>query len=159
MAVSIFARIDTIQGESLDEKHRDEIEVLSWSWGVSQLGTLAQGRGGGRGKASIHELSFTHHFDKASPVLMRACATGAHLKEATITVRRAGQDQLEYLVVRMTDVLVTNVSSTITAEEVTAEGVTLTFGKVDLEYIPQKPDGSLDVGVHFTYDIVANKEG
>jgi type VI secretion system secreted protein Hcp len=160
MAVSIFARIGTIKGESQDAKHKDEIEVLSWSWGVSQSGTSAHGGGGGQGKATFHDLDFTHHVDKASPVLMQACAKGEHIKNATITVRKAGKGQQEYLVVTMTDVLVTSVSTSVSVEgEATIEGVALAFAKVDLEYKPQKPDGSLGVGVHFRYDLKANKEG
>jgi type VI secretion system secreted protein Hcp len=161
MAVSIFARIGTIKGESQDAKHKDEIEVLSWSWGLSNSGTLAHGGGGGgEGKASFHDFSFTHHVDKASPVLMKACATGEHIKDATITVRKAGKGQQEYLVITMTDVIVTSVSTSVNAEgEATIEGVTLAFGKVDLEYKPQKPDGSLDAGLHFRYDLKGNKEG
>ena len=160
MAVSIFARIGTIKGESRDAKHKDEIEVLSWSWGVSQTGTMAPGGGGGKGKASFQDFNFTHHVDKASPVLMKACATGEHIKNATITVRKAGKGQQEYLVITMTDVLVTNVSTSVSAEGgTTMEGVALAFAKVDLVYKPQKPDGSLDVGVHFKYDLKANKVG
>jgi type VI secretion system secreted protein Hcp len=160
MAVSIFARIGAIKGESRDAKHKDEIEVLSWSWGVSQTGTTAPGGGGGKGKASFHDFSFTHRIDKASPVLMKACATGEHIKDATITVRKAGKGQQEYLIITMSDVLVSSVSMSVIAEgDVTMEAVTLSFAKVDLEYKPQKPDGSLDVGVHFKYDLKANKIG
>jgi type VI secretion system secreted protein Hcp len=160
MAASIFARIGTIKGESLDARHKDEIEVLSWSWGVSQSGATAHGGGGGAGKASFHDFNFTHHVDRASPALMRACATGEHLKDATIIVRKAGKGQQEYLVIKMTDVLVTSVSLSVSAEgDATVESVALAFAKVDLEYKPQKPDGSLDAGVHFTYDLKANKAG
>jgi type VI secretion system secreted protein Hcp len=160
MAVSIFARIGTIRGESQDAKHKDEIEVLSWSWGLANSGTIAHGGGGGAGKASFHDLSLTHHVDKASPLLMKACATGEHIKDATVIVRKAGKGQQEYLVITMTDVIVTSVSTSVSAEgEATIEGVTLAFAKVDLEYKPQKPDGSPDAGLHFKYDIKANKEG
>jgi type VI secretion system secreted protein Hcp len=160
MAASIFARIGTIQGESQDAKHKDEIEVLAWSWGVSQSGTFTHGGGGGAGKASVHDVSFTHHFDKASPVLMARCATGEHLKDATITVRKAGEGQLEYIVITMTDVLVTSVSTGVGADgDAAVEDVALAFAKVDLEYRPQKPDGSLDAGIHFRFDLKANKEG
>jgi type VI secretion system secreted protein Hcp len=158
MAVSIFARLGKIRGESRDAKHKDEIEVLSWSWGVSRTGTMAPAGRGGKGKASFQDFNFTHHIDKASPLLMKACATGEHIKDATITVRKAGKGQQEYLIVTMTDVLVTSVSTSVTAEgDATVEGVALAFAKVDLEYKPQKPDGSLDVGLHFTYDLKANK--
>jgi len=159
MAVSIFARIGTIKGESQDAKHKDEIEVLSWSWGLSQSGGGGQGGGGGAGKVSFNDFNFTHHVDKASPVLMKACATGEHTKEATITVRKAGKGQQEYLVIKMTDVLVTSVSTSVSAEGDTIEGVAVTFAKVDLEYKPQKADGSLDAGVRFAYDLKSNKAG
>ena len=158
--MSIFARIGTIKGESRDARHKDEIEVLSWSWGVSQSGNPGHGGGGGAGKATFHDFTFTHHVDKASPSLMAACATGTHSKDATITVRKAGKGQQDYLVITMNDVRVTSVSTTVSDEgEVTSESVGLTFGKVDLEYKPQKSDGSLDVGVHFTYDLKTNKAG
>ena len=160
MATSIFARIGTIKGESQDAKHKDEIEVLSWSWGVSQSGTMAHGGGGGAGKASFHDFNFTHHVDKASPLLMKACATGQHLKDATITLRKAGKGQQEYLIITMTDILVSSVSTGVSAEGgSTIEGVVLAFAKVDLEYKPQKPDGSLGGGLHFKYDLKAQKEG
>jgi type VI secretion system secreted protein Hcp len=162
MAVSMFARIGSIEGEAQDAKHKGEIDVLAWSWGVSQAAapTPRAGGGGGTGKASFHDLSFTHRVDKASPLLMKACAKGEHLKDATITVRKAGKGQQEYLVVTMKDVLVTSVSTSVSAEgDATMEVVTLAFAKVDLEYKPQKKDGSLDAGVHFTYDIKANKAG
>ena len=160
MATSIFARIGTIKGESRDAKHKDEIEVLSWSWGLSQSGSSGQGGGGGVGKVSFHELTITHHVDKASPMLMKVCATGEHVKDATITLRKAGKGQQEYLVITMTDLLVTSVSTSVSAEgDTTIESVGLTFAKVDLEYRPQKPDGSLDAGVHFKYDLKTHKVG
>ena len=159
MAVSIFARIGTIQGESQDDKHKDEIEVLSWSWGMSQSGTMVHGGGGGEGRASFQDFSFTHYVDKASPVLMSTCATGEHIKDATITVRKAGADEQEYLVIQMTDVLVTSVSTSGSEGDSPMEAVALAFAKVDLEYTPQKSDGSLDAGVHFTYDLKANRKG
>ena len=158
MAIDIFAKLGDIKGESLDDKHKDEIEVLSWSWGVTN-GVSVSGTGGGAGKASFHDLSFTHKIDKASPVLMQSCATGVHLKEATITHRKAGKGQQEFLVIKMNDVIVTAVMARRTAATATvAEHVSLAFAKVDLEYKPQKADGSLDAGIHFKYDLKAQKE-
>ncbi len=160
MAISIFASIDTIQGESQDRDHRNEIDVLSWSWGVSQSGPAGRGSGRGAGKPRFHDFNFSHHVDKASPVLMKTCATGKHLKNATFTVRKSGEHQQDYLIITMKDVLVTSVSMSVSAEgDATVEDVVLAFAKVDLEYKPQKPDGTLDPGIHFTYDIRANREG
>jgi type VI secretion system secreted protein Hcp len=160
MAADIFAKIGDIKGESLDVKHKDEVEVLSWSWGVSQGGSVTGGGGGGAGKASFHDLNFTHFVDRASPVLMRACATGNHIKEATITVRKAGKGQQEFLIVKMSDVIITGVNPSGSGDgAATAESVALQFAKVELEYRPQKADGSLDASVFFKYDIKAQKEG
>lgn len=162
MALSIFARIGAIKGESRDARHKDEIDVLSWFWGVSHSGAAGQGGGSGRGagKASFHDFTFTHHIDKASPLLLKACATGEHIRDARITVRRGGESQQDYLVITMNDVLVTDVSMSVSVEDdLTMEDVVLTFGRVDLEYKPQKPDGTLDAGVHFAYDLKTHKVG
>jgi type VI secretion system secreted protein Hcp len=158
MASDIFAKIGDIKGESLDDKHKDEIEVLSYSWGVTNTGSMASGSGGGEGKASFHDLSFTHVVDKATPVLMQACATGVHMKEATITHRKAGKGQQEFMIVKMNDVIITGVSHGGSGDGGHSENVSLAFAKVNIEYKPQKPDGSLDAGVHFKYDIKGQKE-
>ena len=159
MAADIFAKIGDIKGESIDAKHKDEVEVLSWSWGVQQSGSITQGSGGGAGKANFNDFNFTHRVDKSSPILMRACATGEHIKDATITVRKAGKGQQEFLIIKMNDVLITSVNLSAAEKGVTAENVAMQFAKVDLEYKPQKADGSLDAGLHFKYDIKGNKEG
>jgi len=158
MAGDIFAKIGDIKGESLDAKHKDEVEVLSWSWGVSQSGSIDQGGGGGAGKANFNDLSIMHAVDKASPVLMTKCATGEHIKEATLVSRKAGKGQQEYLIVKMNDILITSVQPSGSSEH-PMESVSMQFSKIDFEYKPQKEDGSLDAGVHFKYDIKANKEG
>jgi type VI secretion system secreted protein Hcp len=159
MATDIFAKIGDIKGESLDAKHKDEVEVLAWSWGVAQTGSMAHGSGGGTGKANFSDLTISHYVDKASPVLMKACATGEHIKEATITARKAGKGQQEYLIIKMNDIIITSVQPGGSGGEAAVESVTLQCAKVDLEYKPQKADGSLDAGLHFKYDMKLNKEG
>lgn len=155
MASDIFAKIGDIKGESLDAKHKDEIEVYSFSWGVTNavpgpVGTAA-------GKAAFKDIVIVHNVDKASPALMRACATGVHLKEATIVERKAGKGQQEFLVVKMNDVIVTGVLSA-SDKQAGTETVNLAFSKVEVEYRAQKADGSLDAPVRFGYDLKANKE-
>jgi type VI secretion system secreted protein Hcp len=156
MATDIFAKLGDIKGESPDDKHKDEIEVLSWSWGVTNPVTFA-GSGAGQGKAHFHDLSFTHKIDKASPVLMQACATGVHLKEATITHRKAGKGQQEFLIIKMSDVIITAMAESESGDDASMETVSLAFAKIDIAYRPQKADGSLDAGIHFKYDLKANK--
>ena len=158
MAVDIYAKLGDIKGESTDDKHKDEIEVLSFSWGVTNAAP-AGGGGGGAGKATFQDLSIVHRIDKASPQLLLACATGKHLPDATITHRKAGKGQQEYLIVKMNDVIITGVvhSGNAGPQDATSETVSMAFAKVDFEYKPQKEDGSLDTGVHFRYDIKSNK--
>ena len=155
MAADIFVNLGDIKGESQDNKHKGEIEVLSWSWGVTNSVAVA-GSGVGAGRANFHDLSFTHKIDKASPLLMQACATGVHLKEATITHRKAGKGQQEFLVIKMNDVMITALGDA-DSEDESMETVSLAFAKIDVEYRPQKADGSLDAGIHFKYDLKTNK--
>ncbi len=157
MAVDIFAKIGDIKGESLDAKHKGEIEVLSFSWGVANSGSAAVSGGGVAGKATFQDFSFVHAIDKASAGLMKACATGKHLPSARITVRKAGGTQQDYLTIKMEDVLVSSVVDGTSSGQPGSESVTLNFSKVELEYKPVKADGSLDAGVFFKYDIKTNK--
>ena len=160
MATDIFLKLGDCKGESQDDKHKDEIDVISWAWGVIQPGSMHSGGGGGHGKANFSDLKITHFVDKAHPVILKSCATAEHIKEATLTVRKAGKTPQEFLLIKMNDLVVTSVTPGGDGGEAghTAE-FTLQFAKVDIEYKPQKPDGSLDAGVHFKYDIKANKEG
>lgn len=158
MAADIFAKIGDIKGESLDDKHKDEIEVLSFSWGVTNAQVIAGG-GGAAGKATFQDLTFVHTLDKASPNLLKACATGTHIKDAVITHRKAGKGQQEYLVVKLNDVIITSVTHGGSGGQPISENVTLAFAKIDLQYKPQKADGSLDAGVDFKFDIKSNKNG
>ena len=87
---------------------------------------------------------------------LRLIATGVHIKEATITHRKAGKSQQEFLIFKMNDVIVTSVQDGDSGDD-RMESVSMAFAKIDLEYKPQKPDGSLDAAIHFKYDIRANK--
>jgi type VI secretion system secreted protein Hcp len=158
MPSDIFAKLGDIKGESLDAKHKDEIEVLSFSWGVSNSANVVAPDGAAAGKANFQDFSFVHNIDKASPFLLKACASGTHIKDATIVSRKAGKTPFEYLIVKMNDVIITGVTHGGSGDGA-QENVSLAFGKVSVEYKPQKPDGSLDAGIHFKYDLKAQKEG
>src|SRR5438270_10620750 len=97
MAVDMFIKIDDIKGESADAKHKDEIQVLSWSWGMSQSGTTHDGAGGGAGKVNVQDLTFTKYVDSSSPNLIKFCCNGKHFKQGLLTIRKAGEHPLEYL--------------------------------------------------------------
>lgn len=158
MAVDAFLKIDGIEGESVDKSHGKEIDILAWSWGLAQGGSFHQGGGGGAGKVSVQDLSFTHYIDKSSPVAVMSCCDGSQYKSATLVVRKAGKTPLEYLKIVMTDVMVTSVSMGGSAgEERLTQNVTLNFAKFKITYQPQKADGGKDGGpVESEWDIAKN---
>src|SRR6266496_2863660 len=106
-AVDFFLKFDGIKGESTDAKHKDEIDVESWSWGETHASAGAGG-GGGAGKVAMQDFHFTMRQNTASVGLMRVCATGEHIKSATLTGRKAGKGQQEYLTFKFSDVLVSS---------------------------------------------------
>ena len=87
MAVDYFIKFDGIKGESTDAKHKDEVDVEAWSWGESNVGGAGHGSGAGAGKVSMQDFHFTMRFNKASISLMKACATGQHIKDAMLSAR------------------------------------------------------------------------
>ena len=160
MAVDYFIKFDGIKGESTDAKHKDEIDVEAWSWGESNVGGAGHAGGGAAaGKVSMQDFHFTMRFNKASISLMKACATGQHIKEATLSARKAGKEQQEYLTIKFNDVLVSSYQTggSEGGDNVPTDQVSFNFVKIDVEYKPQKADGSLEAGLHFKYDIKANK--
>ncbi len=161
MAVDMFIKIGDIMGECVDSKHKDEIDVLAWSWGMSQSGNMHLGGGGGSGKVSVQDLSFTKYLDKSSPNLLLMCCTGKHYPDAKLVVRKAGGDTpIEYMTMNLKDVLISSVSTGGSGgEDRLTENVTLNFAKVEVKYQPQKKDGSADGGaISMGWNIEENKK-
>lgn len=159
MAVDMFLKCDGLKGEALDAKHKDEIDVLAWSWGSSNSGTAHMGGGGGAGKVNVQDLSVTKYIDKSSTDLMLACCNGKHFPEMTLTVRKAGEKPLEYVILKMTDCLITSLSTGGSGgEDRLTENVSINFAKVEVQYTPQKLDGSGDSPKRFGWDIQANEK-
>src|SRR6202035_2380841 len=104
MAVDMFIKIDTVDGESKDSKHKKDIDLLAWSWGMSNSGSAHVSGGAGAGKVNVQDLSFTKWIDKSSPSLMLACCNGKHFDKATLVVRKAGENPLEYLTITMDEI-------------------------------------------------------
>ncbi|MFI8611083.1 Hcp family type VI secretion system effector [Pseudomonas sp. NPDC077649] len=159
MAVDMFIKIGDVEGESADKSHGKEIDVLAWSWGMSQSGSMHVGGGGGAGKVSIQDISLTKWIDKSSPNLMMACSSGKHYPEAKLTIRKAGgEDPVEYLIITLKEVLVSSISTGGSGgEDRLTENVTLNFGQVQVDYQPQKQDGSKDGGpVKYGWNIREN---
>lgn len=147
MAYNMVIKIEGVDGESKISGHEDEIDVLSWSWGISQSGSFHSGGGGGSGKADIQDISFTKFVDKASTPLMLKCCKGEHIPEATLTVMKAGGDPIEYVVIVMTKLLVSSVSTGGSGgDDSLTENVTLNFAEVEAKYQPQDDEGAADGG-------------
>ena len=160
MAVDMFIKIGDLTGESRDKTHKDSIDVLAWSWGMSNSGSAHTGGGAGAGKVNVQDLSFTKYIDKSSTNLIMACCKGSHYPEAKLTVRKAGGHPLEYITVTMKEVLITSVSTGGSGgEDRLTENVTLNFAEFVTEYKDQKPDGTPGASVFAKYKIAENTEG
>jgi type VI secretion system secreted protein Hcp len=158
MASDYLLMIDGIKGESKQDKHKDEIEIESFSWGATQQGSFGAGGGGGAGKVSFQDLHLTSRVGKHTPLLFKACATGQHIKKAVLTVRKSGGDQQEFYKVTMEDVLVSSCQDggSEGSNALPVNQFALNFSKIEFAYCPQKEDGKLDSPVIFKYSL---KEG
>lgn len=144
MAVDMFLKLDGIDGESQDAKHKGEIEIESFSWGASNAGSAAHG-GAGVGKVSMQDFHFVTPTSKASPKLFLSCATGEHIKDAILTVRKAGDKPLEFLKVTMSDVLVSSWQQDGSAgDQIPQDQISINFSKIEISYVTQSPTGGGD---------------
>jgi type VI secretion system secreted protein Hcp len=160
MALDTHIKIGSLKGESIVKGFEDQIQVLSWSWGMSQSGTTHMASGGGAGKVNVQDLTFTHYVDSATPNLVKACCTGEHFDTATLTMRKAGGTALEYVTLTLTEVIITSVShGGSSGEDLLTENVTLNFAKFKLSYQPQDAKGAKKGGaVEASYDIAKNTD-
>jgi len=159
-AVDYYLKLDGIDGESTDDKHKGEIDIESFSLGVTQSGANAARGGGGAGKAVFQDIHFVSKISKASPKLMEACAIGTHIKSAILVSRKAGGTQEEYLKYKLTDVLISSFQTGGSGHSdiVPTDQFSINFAKIEMEYKEQKPDGSLGGAVKSGYDLKANKK-
>jgi len=162
MAVDMFIKIGDLKGEARDKTHKEEIDVLAWSWGMSNSGSAHVGGGAGAGKVNVQDLSLTKYVDACTTPLMLACCNGKHFPSALLTVRKAGETPLEYLKITMTEVLISSLSTGGSGgEDRLTENVTLNFAKVKVEYAEQSTTGSqAPKPTTMTWNIAENvKEG
>jgi type VI secretion system secreted protein Hcp len=158
MAQDIFLKISGINGESLDSAHKGEIEVQCWSWSITQESNMHMGSGGGAGKATVEDLVFVHHVDRASPNLLKYCLLGKHIVEAKLTMRKAGGTPLEYAVITMTDAFISHVHPRGSSHGTFLESVGLAFAGVRYEYVVQNQQGGSAGTVTAAFDIKGNRE-
>jgi len=158
VAVDMFLKLGDIKGESKDSKHKDEIDVLAWSWGASNSGSAHHGGGAGAGKVNVQDISVTKWVDLSSTSILNACCVGKHIPEVTLVVRKAGEKPLEYLTITMKEVFVTSVSTGGSGgEDRLTENITLNFAKFKTQYKEQADTGGAGASPDFSFDIAANK--
>lgn len=166
MAFDYFLKLEGVDGESTDDKHKDWIEIDSFSWGLGQIigedsiqPRGGGGGGGGAGKVSVQDFSFVKKIDKSSPVLMLSCATGQHMKEGVLIGRKAGDKPLEYLKIKLTDILISGYQTGGSAGDmVPTDQFSLNFAKIEFSYTPQDPRGTQGKTVTTTYDLKTAKK-
>ncbi len=160
MALDMFINLGAaIKGESRDKAQgpKGDVDVLAWSWGMSQSGSTHMGGGGGAGKANFQDLSFTKYVDSASSALMVALAKGSHIAEVVLMVRKAGEGQQKYILITMKEVIVTSVSTGGSGgEDRLTENVTLNFAEVKFDYTPQDSKGTVAGDKTFAWNIAEN---
>jgi len=144
------AKHGLIKGESQDDQHKGEIDVVSWSWGMQAKPTL--GGGNASGKATINDLRIVKRVDSASTALMLALRTNEPIQKAVLTLRKAGKSQLEYMKVtieqgRVTALTIDGGDPSGNSEVV--ERVSFSFNKIEVEYVPQGKDGLPQGGLTF----------
>ena len=157
-AVDYFLKIDGIAGESKDSKHKGEIELESFSWGETQARPGGGGGGGGAGKVQMQDFHFVMSVNKASPKLFLACASGQHIKDATFVARKAGKGQQEFLLYKFTDILISSYQTGGAGDSMLPmDQVSFNFGRIEMEFRPQKPDGSFGPPEKAGWDVRKNK--
>lgn len=155
--VDFFLKIDGIDGESNDQKHKNEIEVLSWSWGETNSGSSFHGTGAGQGKVAMQDFNFTMLMNKASPNLQKFCANGKHIPTCTFTARRAGEEQQEYLKITFSDVLISSYQTGGSGGDlIPVDQISFNFTKIKTEYKPQNADGTLGSAIEFEHNVKEN---
>lgn len=153
MAIDTHIKFDGIDGESTHKDHKGEIDVLSWSWGLTQATNPSAGGGSGRGKAVPGEFRIVHSYDKASPVLAKTAASGKHINSAVLMARKAGEGQKDFLKVTMKEVFVTSVQASAGDQAGIAEEVAMSYASIDFSYVPSTGKGTLGTPVTFDWNI------
>lgn len=156
MAIDTHIKFDGIDGEATHQDHKGEIEVMSWSWNITNVSNLTGG-GSGQGKATAGDFHFMHQYDKASPNLAKKCAKGEHFPTVVLTARKSGDGQKDFLKVTMKEVYITSVSPAGSSGGGIAEGVSMSVSDIEFAYKPQDDKGKLGGDVKFGWNVKSTK--
>jgi type VI secretion system secreted protein Hcp len=158
MAMDMFLKLDDIKGESVDKDFKGLIDINSWNWAATQSGSSHVGGGTGSGKVQIQDLQISKNICRASPVLLGMICAGTPIKNAQLTVRKAGgKEKVKYLVITMTQAIITSfkVGGDGGGDRL-VENISFNFATVKYEYTPQKADGSAEAVVTTGWNIAGN---
>lgn len=157
MAVDYFLKLSGgIEGESADDKHKKEVQLMSWSWGGSQTTTVAGTGGSGAGKASLSDLNVMTYFDKATPRFFKSLCKGDHIATGTLTAVKAGSDGSPYLQVDLEELFITSLQVS-ASSEVPTISVSFSYNKIKIEYFTQDEKGQTTSTGAVTYETKSNK--
>jgi type VI secretion system secreted protein Hcp len=153
-----FLKIEGLDGESQDDKHKNEIHIESFHFGVANHGSGHTGTGSGSGKAVVHDIHFSKHADKSSPNLFIACCNGKHFPKATLTLRKAGENPHEYQTFQMEQVFVSSFNSKgPPTGGIASESFSLNFAKIEFVYTPQNKDGTAGAKITKAWNVATQK--
>jgi type VI secretion system secreted protein Hcp len=153
-----FLKVDGIEGESTDAKHKGEIDVVAFSWGVGRAGGATTGSGGGEGKPVFDDLLVVARTSKASPHLWLACANATHIKTAILTARKAGKPPQEFLTIVLSDIVVTSYEVDGSDDEPPLDQVSFSYGKVETRYTPTGKAGKSQPPVSAGWDLKSSSK-
>jgi type VI secretion system secreted protein Hcp len=157
MAVDYFLKLDSINGESVDQNFKNQIGVLSFSWGGTQTTSVAGTGGSGAGKVSLDEFSITKYYDAASPEIFKAMLLGSHITSGTLSAVKSGANGKAFLTISFTELFVT--SQRISASsEIPTETVSFSYNTIKVDYSKQNEQGNLTSVGPVSYDLKANKQ-
>jgi type VI secretion system secreted protein Hcp len=156
VADQAFLQLDGVEGEAAADGFAKQIEVLSWSWGVSNPAAVAgAGTALSAGRASVGEIQLMKTTDTATPKLFQNAASGKHIPKGVLTMRREGAGGFSYLRVTLEDVVVTAYQVSASSERPT-ESVSLAFGKVLIEYRYMDASGKPSNWIPACWDLATN---
>jgi type VI secretion system secreted protein Hcp len=156
MAVDYFLKLDGIQGESQDANHKNEIQILSWSWGASNVSSVSGTGGSGAGKVDMSDVSMMLNFDKSTPKFFKAVAKGMHISSGTLSAIKAGSDGKPYLKVDFKEIFVTGLQMS-AAGEVPAVSLSFTYDEIKMDYSAQDEKGNMASTGPVTFNTKENK--
>jgi type VI secretion system secreted protein Hcp len=161
MAIDMYLKLDGIPGEALDTKHKDWIQILSFSHGVTQSGAMYSGGGQSTsGRADVSDISVMKKVDKSTPKLNWTCATGTHVKSGIVEFCQASGQQHVFMKYSLDDIVISNVqASASSGGDMPMESLAFRFSKIQWEYTPIDEAGKASPSLKAWWDVKENKGG